>query len=341
MIGKNIKYYRQMRNLSQEKLAQEIGVQKMTISNYEADKRSPDYNTVRKLSEALGVPIGRLMVNSDNQLSIQHGSFRKQSGMQKKEQDFILETADRYFARLFEVVSIVGDAAIPDTPAISRFQPENSETGGQHLREYLSLPLSGPVGNITDILENKGFLLCPISHENRHFSGNSGSVNGRPYIIINTEMPVERQRFTLIHELAHLLFCFGSEQNEEHMVDEITGAFLLPEADILRELGPKRTNICGDLRRIQREYGISMAAIAFRAKQAGIINQHGFETTMKWLSKNGLRINEKSELPAEKSSLFEQLTSRAVAEGEIGISKAAEILELPLLDARKICYGEL
>ena len=140
-------------------------------------------------------------------------------------------------------------------------------------------------------------------------------------------------------ELAHLVFIFRDEQDEERMVDRIAGAFLLPQSDIVRELGPKRSDIRGDLRNIQREYGISMAAIMKRAQQTGIITKAVYETTMKWMSANGLRSDEKSGLVPEKSHLLEQLTSRAVSEDEIGISKAAEILEMPLADVRMLCYG--
>ena len=141
----------------------------------------------------------------------------------------------------------------------------------------LGLSSNGPVGNITDILENCRFIICPMDYDERDFSGISGMVNGRPFIAVNTSMPAERQRFTLIHELAHLVFSFREEQNEERMVDGIAGAFLLPSEDILRELGPKRSDIRGDLRYIQREYGISMAATLMRARQVNIITKAVYE----------------------------------------------------------------
>ena len=57
MIGKNIRFYRLMREMSQESLARTVGVGKMAISNYESGKRTPDYNTSRKISKALDISL--------------------------------------------------------------------------------------------------------------------------------------------------------------------------------------------------------------------------------------------------------------------------------------------
>ena len=339
MIGKNIRYYRLMSEMSQETLAKAVGIGKMAISNYESGKRTPDYITSRKISNALGVSLAKLLSQSDERIIIEHGAFRKHAAVTKAQQEIILGKADRYLGRLFEAVLFVGDPALPAIPQFDPIEVNDVEKAGLYLRNILGLSETGPIGNITDILENKGFIICPVDYDERGFSGNSGTVNGRPYIAINTTMPAERQRFTLIHELAHLVFVFRKEQNEEHMVDGIAGAFLLPKSDVLRELGPKRSDIRGDLRNIQREYGISMAAIVMRARQAFIITKDTYEATMKWMSKNGLRSDEQSSLPPEKTHLLEQLVSRAVSEDEIGISKAAELLELPLTETRKLCYG--
>lgn len=339
MIGKNIKYYRLMNHMSQEELAQQIGLNKMAISNYEMDKRNPDLATIRKIADALQVSMGKLTVSYGNELAIEHGAFRKHSSITKTMQELILGYADRYLARLFNVVSFFGEAALAPIPQIERVPAVDYESAGQHLRQILELPASGPIGNITDILENKGYIICPINIEERHFSGNSGTVNGRPYIAVNTTMPAERQRFTLIHELAHLVFTFSGDQDEERMVDGIAGAFLLPESDIKRELGPKRRDIRSDLRYIQHEYNVSMASIVMRAYQTEIINKSVYEITQKWMAAQGLRRDEQSGIQPEESHLLEQLTVRAVAEEEITVSKAAELLERPFIEVRELCYG--
>ena len=335
MIGRNIKYYRLMKGMSQDDLAQRIGLSKMAVSNYEKGKRNPDMTTCQKIARTLDVSLTALLSQPRQQLCIQHGA----SMVKKGAQELIFGKLDRYLERLFNIVSILGAAVLPPSPSIERKPAANNEEDGQYLRQILGLSPIGPIGNITDILENCGFIICPIDESG--FSGNSGTVNGRPYIAVNTTMPAERQRSTLIHELAHQVFIFDDSKDEEKVVDGIAGAFLLPSLDIKRELGLKRKNIMSDLPIIQREYGIPQPSIVVRAYQTDIINKTHYGMTMKWLNKNDMQLNASSGSEPEKPHLLEQLTLRAVSEEMISISKAAELLECPLLEVRQKCFGDV
>ena len=76
MLGKNIKYYRLMSNMSQGELAQRIGLNKVAVSNYELGKRTPDLATIRKIADALCVNIGRLTESYGDEVVVEHGAFR-------------------------------------------------------------------------------------------------------------------------------------------------------------------------------------------------------------------------------------------------------------------------
>ena len=114
----------------------------------------------------------------------------------------------------------------------------------------------------------------------------------------------------------------------------------MPREDLIRELGPKRTDIRQDLRFIQQEYGMSMAAIAKRAQQVNIISDQVYQNIMIWLSQMGLRMDEHSGLIAEKPNLFKQLICRAILEDEISMQRAVELSEIPYDKLRALCFGE-
>lgn len=61
MIGKRIKTLREERHLSQEKLAEELGVSRMTVNNYENEKRAPDIDFARHAADYFGVTVEFLM----------------------------------------------------------------------------------------------------------------------------------------------------------------------------------------------------------------------------------------------------------------------------------------
>ncbi len=337
MIGKNLKYYRQLEGLSQDKLAGMVGLTKMTISNYENNKREANSDTVIKLADALNIKATALLMNPKGAAVITHAEFRKKSGMSLSSIDMVFEKVDRYLGRFHTILRILGDAVLPNVAAIDKTFFTDIEISGLKMREFLSLSSTGPVGNIVDALENRGIIVCQIDFNDAHFSGINGTLNGRPYIAINKTMPSERQRFTLIHELAHILFNFPAGINEEKTVDGITGAFLFPKDDVVRELGYSRTNIRGELRTLQREYGISMQSILIRAKQAGCITSAVYEDHQKWISRNGLRKDEKSGLILEESTLFKTLVVRAVSEDMINMTRASELMELPYNKVQQLC----
>lgn len=61
VIGKRIKALREERHFSQEKLAAELGVSRMTINNYENEKRAPDVDFARHMADYFSVTVEFLM----------------------------------------------------------------------------------------------------------------------------------------------------------------------------------------------------------------------------------------------------------------------------------------
>lgn len=71
LIGKFIALRRKEKNLTQEQLAEKLGVSNKTISKWETGKCMPDYSIIRDLCEELGITIAELMDGrvSENNLS--------------------------------------------------------------------------------------------------------------------------------------------------------------------------------------------------------------------------------------------------------------------------------
>jgi len=329
MIGKNLKYFRMLAGLSQDELANKLGITKMAISNYENDKRDVDSKMLIKIADVLRIKATNLLMSDYYPLEITYGQFRKKANVSEAKKNLLFETINRKLGNINEIINILGDNVLPDIDISNKAKIEYADNAAKQIRNFLSLPELGPVGNITDVIENKGIIICELEIADDWFSGINGTVNGRPYIVVNKNMPAERQRFTLIHELAHILFDLENEENEEKIVNQIAGSFFFPREDVIRELGTFRTDIRFDLRCLQREYGISMQTVLLRAKQVGVISERTYLSQQKLLSKLGLRKDEKSGLPNENSELFNKLVNRGVLEGIINENKASELLSYP------------
>lgn len=63
-IGKKIKYYRKNKKISQEKLAEKIGISRQAVSKWESDKSVPSTDNLIYISEILDVTVEEL--TSDN-----------------------------------------------------------------------------------------------------------------------------------------------------------------------------------------------------------------------------------------------------------------------------------
>lgn len=54
-IGKQLKTLRKSQKMTQQAVADKVGITRATLSNYEIDRRTPDLKTLRKLAECFGV----------------------------------------------------------------------------------------------------------------------------------------------------------------------------------------------------------------------------------------------------------------------------------------------
>lgn len=330
MFGKNLKYYRLKKNMSMKELADLVNVSPMAISHYEKEERKPDMQTIKALAMALQVRVTDFLANRDTSLEFCHGEFRKNSKLSAKQQDFIKEEVEEYFGRFYQTVNLLGGEALPDHPALHSLELSDSlEDNALKMREKLELSKNGPIGGLIEILENKGILVYLCEIENDDFSGMNGTVNGRPYIIINKNMNPQRIRSTIAHELAHLMFKWPenmSDKDIENTANAISGAFLFPIIDMKRELGVRRKAITNDMIGVCREYGISMYMLVMRANKSGIVNDNVARHFYIKANQKGWRKNEPSLAKNEQTRLFQQLVYRAVTENEITAQKGAELL---------------
>ena len=60
-IGNRIKHYRQNLGLSQSYMAQRLGIQRSTYSNYENNIREPKKETIEKIAQILDIDVTRLI----------------------------------------------------------------------------------------------------------------------------------------------------------------------------------------------------------------------------------------------------------------------------------------
>lgn len=342
MFSKNLKYYRLMSSLSKKELANKVNVTPMAISNYESGNRIPEMDIMKKIAAVLGVRISDFLIVRNQNIKFCHNEFRKGANLSKEKQELVYESVEEYFSRFMDSVEILGGDVLPTVPQCHALKiTYDAEQDALALRQHLNFALDGPIDDLIGKLENKGILIFLKEIDDDKFSGVNGFVNNRPYIMLNKKMTAERNRSTLAHELAHLMFDWNNVELTEKQIEDyataIGGAFLFPKTDVVRELGIRRRIVSKDMLMVAVEYGISMMMLVKRAEICDVVSESAARNFYFQASQHGWRKNEPSRISEEKPLLFEQLVYRAVNEKEISIQRGAELLKISYAQVKRDC----
>lgn len=343
MIGERIKRARAAAGLSMQALGKEVGVSANMIKKYEHDISMPGSAVLIKLGKTLGVR-SEYFFRPVN-VTLSGAKYRKHSNtpaaMLKRIEADILDQAERWqeLANLWPVFPVSPFSGISDLPEFITTL-EEVEQVADHVRTSWQLGLN-PLPDLVDVLESHGVLVIITQvNEQAKFDGLHAMVAEQPVVVVSSNWPGDRQRFTLAHELGHLLLNgrLSSELDEEKASNRFASTFLLPADSILRHLGDTRHNLeVRELYLLKHEFGLSMMACLYRAAESGIIEVPVCNRLLKVFSSQGWRKQEPGEAyPQVNTLLFEQLVCRALGEGIISEPKAAELLQMPLMRFHEI-----
>jgi Zn-dependent peptidase ImmA (M78 family)/DNA-binding XRE family transcriptional regulator len=321
-----------------ESLAQATGalISKQAIGKYEKGQIKPSSEVLIALTKALNVKVDYFFRSSN--LEITSLAFRKKSKLSRKEEERIKYQAVDFLQKYVELEDILGLPHTVENPIANRVVEgqEDIERAATEIRQRWNLG-DAPIQQLTELLEDKGFKLLEVEGTS-DFAGLSGYAKGMeiPVIAVCKEGDRVRKRFTLAHELAHLLLDFSRCEHERHekLCHAFAGALLLPEKVIRGELGGRRQNITEwELKKLKGIYGISMQAIMARAFTLGLISEQRYKIFCVNVRQLGWHKVEPGDYSGvEKVNRFKQLVIHAAAEELISYSKGAELLNLPLAD---------
>jgi len=333
-FGKRLKSARKMAGLSMAALAEKSGavVSKQAISKYEKGLINPASDVLIALASALGVKIDYFFRPST--ISIEGLEFRKKAKMTRKIENQIKYQTIDFIQKYLELEGILNTQTPFENPVTRPLVKtrQDIENAAKEIRDKWELG-QGPVPHLIELLEDKGFKVFEVSDFD-YFDGLSGFVSGMniPVVAVFKGYDLARKRFTIAHELGHLLLDFSQaeEKNIEKLCHTFAGALLIPEAVMKKELGVQRSKITlWELKKLKGIFGISIQAIMARAANLSIISPNTYKSFCIYARKNGLHREEPGEYQGkEVANRFKQLVYHGAAEQAISFSKAAEFLNM-------------
>lgn len=336
LLAQKIKSARILNAMPQEELGNQVGVSKQMISKYEKELAVPSSSVLIKLAKFLKVKPDYFF--TPDLVRLDKVNFRKKSSFPIKRQNALKEEIKLRLSNYIEIENILG---IENTFKVSDYKNQINSIGEIEdlvikLRNQWEIGLD-PLHNITQLLEDNEIKVIEIEESEKKFDGLAALIDNKYALIaINKSFPLERKRFTLLHELGHLLLDLPvcDVSTEESFCNRFAGEFLFPKQSVFKEFGEKRSHISSiELEEIQKKYGISISAIIYRLMDCGVISkskQASFH--IKINSNNKLKEwahKQRFQTP-EVSNRFEQLVYRALSQELISGSKAAALLNVKL-----------
>lgn len=342
MLGARIRRARQALGLSLRQLAEDLGLSHAAIKKYEDNQVVPASDTLLKLAERLHVKVEYFF--RPERFTLKSIQYRNADGLPAKQLKEITAYIVDQAERRFDLESLFPQ---PSTPVFSLegfprkiSKMQDLETLAERLREFWRLGL-GPIPNLIDVFEEQSIKVFEVDNQKYpKFEGLSANINGAPVIVIGNQWPGIRQRFTLAHELGHLVLSqrLTSALDEEAACHRFAGAFLLPQKTLMAILGEHRHALeVRELDLVRQEFGISMLSILHRLEDLGIISSVLYRQLRSEFQERGWTQREPGfYYPQEKARIFEQMVFRALAESYVGEAKAAELMGMSLDSFRSL-----
>jgi len=329
-VAERIAQARRGAGMSLRDVAGRAGVSAQAVSKYERGLDMPSSGVLLRLAEALGVQVEYFF--RPRRVAVQVAAYRRQAPLTRKGEAFVVGQIQDWLERYLAIEEIVlGEEELPFVPPqhvrTEIESIEDAERVADELRRSWDLGTT-PIGNLTELLEDKGIKVGIIEGDPNFDGCTLLTEDGTPVIVIKRGLSGDRQRFTLAHELGHILLKVPPSLDEEQAAHRFAGALLVPASRVRDELGARRTSIQPfELHLLKHKYGLSMQGWVHRAREAGVMTEAKARQHLREWNRQGWRQQEPgTSLPAEQPYRMERLILRACEEEIISDLKAAELL---------------
>ena len=330
MIGENIKKYRILKGISLRKFGELVGLSQTAISKYEQNILKPDGEKLIKFAKVLDCKVLDLLKEQTKKRTL-NLNFRKRNSLRGNKLELLKQIINNKVNNYLDVLEL---NAI-NTQNIKKYKVttlHDAEQAAINFRLENQINEVFPLSNLCDIIENLGISVIIINNNQNTFEGFDGLsevVNGFPFICISSDINYYRQRFTLAHELGHLLLDIDSSIDEEKACNEFASALLLPKKALLLECGAKRNGLTDrEYKIIRSEYNVSIKTIIYCLEKHKIITSNNAKLAYinfnkKYKDEEYNNIEKQKEFPRK----YEQLVLRLYSQNIITQSRYNELME--------------
>lgn len=302
---------RQAMGLSQGDAASMINIPQAMLSRYENALASPPADVLSKAAQIYDVPISffeQTDIVLGAPLSV-HPMWRKKQSVTVKEMDKIIAEIN---IRILQIRRMLGGVEFVPEGSIPKFDIEEYGDDVEHVaalvRAHWMVP-KGPIQNLTEIVERAGAMVIYSSMGGSSVSGVTVHVPGLlPVIFLNYDQPTDRARFTMAHELGHLVMHRFPNLSMEKQANSFASALLMPAEDVQSAFRGQRIDL-NRLAALKPEWKVSMQALLYRAQSLGLIPEKQAAYLWRQISFHRMKLREPMELdfPMEEPGVLSRM----------------------------------
>ncbi len=288
---------RQLRGFNQTDAAKRLGMDQSLLSRTENGVVEFRDDLAAKASAAYRLPVeffGQRDPVYGAPVSV-HPMWRRKSDVLAREMDAVVAELN---LRVMHMRRLLEGAEIANTNQLPRLDIEEYQSPAAIaglVRAHWRVP-SGPLQNLTSLAEKAGIIVCHSSLHGASISGVTFAVPGMPpLIVLNSEQPGDRLRFTLAHEIGHLIMHRFPTPDMEQEANAFAVALLMPPNDIRPYFVGKKIDL-SVLAALKPEWRVSMAALLMESRRQKAVSEHQYTYLWKQISARGYRLREPPEL---------------------------------------------
>ena len=334
-IGKNLKRIRLLNNLSLEKAGNLLNMTAPAIAKYENGQIIPNSKKLIEFANAYKVKVLDLL-KTYNAPEMKFNAFRKKQRLKGQNLKLLKEIIQNKVSDYLEVVEL--NQVKSNNTKLKKYLCNNiddAENAADSFRKDHKLSINQPISDLINVLENIGIIIMEIDDYDdrfKDFDGLSEIVNNIPIIAILKYDDGARQRFTIAHELGHLVMDIKDNKvDEEKMCNRFAGALLMPKEAVIKEFGVLRPNISFyELKAFKQEYKVSMASIVYRLKELNIISDYLYRKINISFNQMGIKKAEPIPITIEKSYQYNRLVHKLEVNNIISLNRACELLGITI-----------
>lgn len=330
---------RQARGWSQSELSRCSGVSQANLSKLENGLIGPTDDVVGRVAKALKFPISFFYQNHrlvGLPISV-HPMYRKKASVGQKAIDRLESELNIRLMHLRQLLAATDFE--PELP-LPRLDPDEFGGDPEHIAELVRrtwLVPSGPLYDLVDWIERAGCIVVHCDFVDLSVDGVTiQAPDLPPCIFLNQNQPSDRQRFTLAHEIGHIVMHKVPSPEMEDEANAFASALLMPSQELRPKLSGRLT--LQRLAALKPVWRVSMGALLYRAKTIGAITASQSGYLWRQMSSMGYRRTEPPELDfaAEEAGVIPEIIRIHLEELGYEIEDLCSVLHTHEDDVRRM-----